>query len=51
MIAEKLREFLTQENGEMNRIIGVKDFDKTHIIVHWRYPIAGFDSIICPKNN
>lgn len=51
MIAEKLRELLTQPNGEMNRIIGIKKHDKDHIIVHWRFPIAGFDALICPKNN
>lgn len=51
MIVEKVRELLTQENGEMNRIIGIKDYDKSHIIIHWRFPIVGFDALICPKNN
>ena len=51
MLVDKIKELLTQENGEMNRFIAVKNFDKTHFIAFWKYPIVGYDSIIYPKNN
>ena len=51
MIVDKIKDLLTQENGEMNRIIMVKNFDKKHFIAFWKYPIIGYDSIIYQKNN
>lgn len=51
MIVDKIKELLTQENGEINRFVAIKDFDKKHFIVFWKYPIAGYNSIICQKNN
>lgn len=51
MIVDKIRDLLRQENGEMNRFIAIKNFDQNHIIVYWKYPLMGFDSIIFSKNN
>ena len=50
-IVEKLREVLTQENGEINRIIAIKKFDFNHLIAHWRFPIVGINALIYDKNN
>ena len=51
MIVDKIKDLLRQENGEMNRFVAIKEFDKKHFIIFWKYPIAGYDSIICQKNN
>ena len=51
MIAEKIKELLTQENGDINRIVAIKKFDYNNLIAHWKYPIAGFNALIFDKNN
>ena len=50
-LVEKIRSLMRQENGEMNRFIAVKNFDKDHIIIYWKYPLMGYDSVIFVKNN
>ena len=51
MIANKIKDLLRQENGEMNRIVIIKKIDFNHLIAHWKYPIAGFNALIFDKNN
>ena len=51
MIVDKIKDLLRQENGEMNRFVAIKTFDKKNFITFWKYPIAGYDSIIYQKNN
>lgn len=46
-----IKEFLTQEDGQMNKFVAISSVDKDHIAVHWKFPIAGITTIICPKDN
>ena len=50
-LADKMREVLTQKNGEMNRIIAIKKYNENLLIAHWRYPIVGINALIFDKNN